>query len=136
LLARYWHLTNTTRLISLALQKWMGSVLCFVGTWGTIRAAYWFSSAPTVIGVCMFVLPLMLIPALTAPYARVTYTASLVQGYIFPTEDRTNMFQYLALHPITMTVYGHQISYSSLGTVIGGILVAFASKIVMEQLSF
>ena len=33
------------------MQKWLGCLLCLVGTWGLIRAAYWFSSAPSIPGV-------------------------------------------------------------------------------------
>ena len=70
----------------------MGCLLCLVGTWGLIRAAYWFSSAPSIPGViyylqfvpgkmsricwflqiCMFLVPLLLVPVLTSPYARVS----------------------------------------------------------------
>ena len=34
---------------------------------------------------------------------------------ILPTEKRVHMFQYLYGHPIQMTVYGHAISYGTIG---------------------
>ena len=36
---------------------------------------------------------------------------------ILPTEKRVHMFQYLYGHPIQMTVYGHAISYGTIGKV-------------------
>ena len=72
---------------------------------------------------------------------------------ILPTEKRVFMFQYLYGHPIKMTVYGHAISYgtigqfasnfvtvftnffTNLGTVVAGILAAFASKILLQEMS-
>ena len=36
---------------------------------------------------------------------------------ILPTEKRVQMFQYLYGHPIQMTVYGHAISYGTIGKV-------------------
>ena len=51
LLGRYWHLTAAARLLSISLQKWVGSLVCLVSAWATIRAAYWFSSSPTFVGV-------------------------------------------------------------------------------------
>jgi len=134
-LARHWHLGTTAMLISIALQKWLGCLLCLVGTWGLIRAAYWFSSAPSIPGICMFLVPLLLVPVLTSPYARVNYTAGMVQRYIFPTLDRVEMFQYLDLQHIGLTVYSHRLSFGSVGTVVFTILAAFASKIVLQDLN-
>ena len=37
---------------------------------------------------------------------------------ILPTEKRVHMFQYLYGHPIQMTVYGHAISYGTIGKVL------------------
>ena len=45
------------------------------------------------------------------------------------------LFQYLYGQPIQMTVYGHAISYGTIGTVVAGILAAFASKILLQEMS-
>jgi len=44
------------------------------------------------------------------------------------------MFQYLDLQHIGLTVYGHRLSFGSVGTVVFTILAAFASKIVLQDL--
>ena len=45
------------------------------------------------------------------------------------------MFQYLYGHTVQMTVYGHAITYGTIGTVVAGILAAFASKILLQEIS-
>ena len=50
-------------------------------------------------------------------------------------EKRVQLFQYLYGQPIQMTVYGHAISYGTIGTVVAGILAAFASKILLQEMS-
>ena len=83
----------------------------------------------------MFITPLLLLPLLASSYAEVNYEGvkviqvlylldqleiSLLVLYllfqsILPTEKRVHMFQYLYGHPIQMTVYGHAISYGTIG---------------------
>ena len=53
---------------------------------------------------------------------------------ILPTESRVQMFQYLYGHPVQMNVYGHAITYGTIGTVVAGILAAFASKILLQEI--
>ena len=48
---------------------------------------------------------------------------------------RVKMFQYLYGHTVQMTVYGHAITYGTIGTVVAGILAAFASKILLQEIS-
>merc|ERR1711915_92709 len=63
---QYWELSVASRLISLAFQKWMGSIVAMVSTWSAIRCAFWFSNAPTWYGIFMFLLPLLIIPVLSS----------------------------------------------------------------------
>ena len=50
----------------------------------------------------------------------------ILQG-ILPTEKRIHMFQYLYGHRIQMTVYGHAISYGTIGSgvVVSKLFLAF-----------
>ena len=52
-----------------------------------------------------------------------------------PTPQRIQMFQYLYGMPVQLTCYGHRISYGTMGTVLAGILAAFASKILLQELN-
>jgi hypothetical protein len=52
-----------------------------------------------------------------------------------PKKERVAMLKYLYTMPIRMTAYGHPISYSTMGTVLIGILAAFASKILLQEMN-
>ena len=52
-----------------------------------------------------------------------------------PTPQRIHMFQYLYGIPVQLTCYGHRISYGTMGTVLAGVLAAFASKILLQELN-
>ncbi len=54
---------------------------------------------------------------------------------ILPTKDRTAMFRYLYGMPIQMNVYGHAITYGTMGTVLAAILAAFASRILIQEMN-
>jgi len=134
LMGRYWDLAVAARLISLAFQKWMGSIVGMVSTWSAIRCAYWFSNPPTWYGIFMFIIPLFIIPVLASAYAEVNYEGGLIPRSIFPVEERLQLFQYISEQPIVMNVYNHNISYSTIGTVVAGVLAAFGSKIILQEM--
>merc|ERR1711915_967098 len=133
---QYWELSVASRLISLAFQKWMGSIVAMVSTWSAIRCAFWFSNAPTWYGIFMFLIPLLIIPVLSSAYAEVNYEGGLIPRSIYPTEERLQIFQYISEQPIVMNVYNHTVSYSTIGTVVVGILAAFASKILLQEMNY
>jgi len=131
---KYWKISMNVRLASVALQRWMSSIIAVIVTFSAIRMVYWLSHSPTWYGVYMFITPLLLLPLLASSYAEVNYEGVKVIQSILPTEKRVHMFQYLYGHPIQMTVYGHAISYGTIGTVVAGILAAFASKILLQEI--
>jgi len=132
---KYWKISMSVRLASVALQRWMSSIVGMISAWSAIRMVYWLSHSPTWYGVFMFIVPLLLLPLLASSYAEVNYEGVKVIQGILPTEKRIHMFQYLYGHRIQMTVYGHAISYGTIGTVVAGILAAFASKILLQEMS-
>jgi len=132
---KYWKISMNVRLASVALQRWMSSIVGMISAWSAIRMVYWLSHSPTWDGVFMFIVPLLLLPLLASSYAEVNYEGVKVIQSILPTEKRVQLFQYLYGQPIQMTVYGHAISYGTIGTVVAGILAAFASKILLQEMS-
>lgn len=132
---KYWKISMSVRLASVALQRWMTSILGLVTAWSAIRMVIWLSHTPSLYGVCMFILPLMLLPLLASSYAEVNYEGVKVIQSILPTEKRVPLFQYLYGHPIQMTTYGHALSYGTIGTVVAAILAAFASKILLQEVN-
>merc|ERR1712173_546699 len=127
---KYWKISMNVRLASIALQRWMSSIVGMITAWSAIRMVYWLSHSPSWDGVAMFIVPL-----LASSYAEVNYEGVKVIQSILPTEKRVQLFQYLYGQPIQMTVYGHAISYGTIGTVVAGILAAFASKILLQEMS-
>lgn len=136
LMGRYWEVSIAARLVSLAFQKWMGSLVGMISAWSAIRCAYWFDFAPTWYGIFMFILPLFVIPVLSSAYAEVNYEGGLIPRSIYPVEDRLQIFQYISEQPIVMNVYNHTVSYSTIGTVVAGILAAFGSKILLQEMNY
>lgn len=132
---QYWRINMSVRLASVALQRWMCSILALVTTFSAIRMVYWLSHTPTLYGVFMFILPLLLLPLLASSYAEVNYEGTKILQSILPTPERVVLFQYLYGQPIQMTVYGHSLTYGTIGTVVAGILAAFSSKILLEEIS-
>jgi len=132
---KYWKISMNVRLASIALQRWMSSIVGMITAWSAIRMVYWLSHSPSWDGVAMFIVPLLLLPLLASSYAEVNYEGVKVIQSILPTEKRVQLFQYLYGQPIQMTVYGHAISYGTIGTVVAGILAAFASKILLQEMS-
>jgi len=132
---KYWKISMNVRLASVALQRWMSSIIGLITTWSAIRLVYWLDHTPTASGVLEFIIPLVLLPLLASSYAEVNYEGAKIIQSILPTESRVFTFQYLYGHQVQMTVYGHAISYGTIGTVVAGILAAFASKILLQEIS-
>merc|ERR1719481_2554923 len=129
---RHWKLSMNVRLASVALQRWMSSIMGLIAAWSAIRMVYWLAHWPTWYGIVLFIVPILLLPLLASSYAEVNYEGAKVIQSILPTESRVQSFQYLYGHPVQMNVYGHSITYGTIGTVVAGILAAFASKILLQ----
>ena len=78
-------LQATTRLTSNAFQRWMTIVTISVLFWCSIRIVYWLSHEPTLYGVLSLILPLLILPLMSAAYAEVNYEGRQVLQSILPT---------------------------------------------------
>jgi len=134
IVSKYWTISMSVRLVSVKLQRWMSTIIGLVCAWTAIRLGHWISHTPTWYGVLMLIMPLVLIPLLTSSYAEVNYEGAKAVQSIFPIEGRIGMFRYLYGQPIQMTVYSHAITYGTIGTVVAGILAAFTSKILLQEI--
>ncbi|XP_023337962.1 uncharacterized protein LOC111708736 [Eurytemora carolleeae] len=132
---KYWRINMSVRLASVALQRWMSSIVFMITAWSAIRMVYWLSHTATLYGVFMFILPLLLLPLLASSYAEVNYEGGKILQSILPTEGRVPLFQYLYGQPIQMSVYGHAVTYGTIGTVVAGIVAAFVSKIFLQEIN-
>ena len=75
---KYWKISMNVRLASVALQRWMSSIIGLITTWSAIRMVFWLSHTPNWYGVFMFVIPLLLLPLLATSYAEVNYEGEKV----------------------------------------------------------
>jgi hypothetical protein len=132
---KHWRISMSVRLASVALQRWMSSITLMITAWTAIRMVYWLSHTPSLSGIFMFILPLLLLPLLASSYSEVNYEGAKIIQSILPSNERIEMFQYLYGQPIKMTVYGHAVTYGTIGTVVAGILAAFASKIFLQEIN-
>ena len=128
--------------------------------WCSVRIVYWLSHEPTLYGVLSLILPLLILPLMSAAYAEVNYEGRQVLQSILPTigkypyyqttyfkseaclmviqfffSERTALFRYLYGMPIELNVYGHPITYGTMGTVLAAILAAFASRIFIQEVN-
>ena len=115
IMKKYWTISMNVRLVSVALQRWMSTLVGLVCAWTAIRLAHWLSHTPTWYGVLMLIMPLLLLPLLSSSYAEVNYEGMKAVQSIFPTEARIHMIKYLYGQPIQMTVYSHDVSYGTIG---------------------
>lgn len=119
----------------MAFQRYMCCITVTILIWSTIRVVYWLSHSPNMYDILSFILPLLLLPLLASSYAEVNYEGVKVVQSILPTPARVHMFQYLYGMPIQLTAYGHRISYGTMGTVLAAVTAAFASKILLQEMS-
>ena len=75
---KYWKISMNVRLASVALQRWMSSIIGLITTWSAIRMVFWLSHTPNWYGVFMFIIPLLLLPLLATSYAEVNYEGEKV----------------------------------------------------------
>ncbi|ROT84809.1 hypothetical protein C7M84_021995 [Penaeus vannamei] len=135
ILFRYWKIQSRLRLSSVALQRWMMSILSMVVVWLAMNLVLWLNYDPTLIDLANFFLPLALLPLLASAYAEVNQEGLRLLKFICPVEERLQMLYVLQNNPLQMTVYGFTLSYSTITTAAFGILLAFASKVLIQEIS-
>ncbi|XP_053639786.1 uncharacterized protein [Cherax quadricarinatus] len=135
ILFRYWKIQARLRLSSVALQRWMMSVICLVVMWLAMNLVMWLKINPNLIDLANFFLPLSLLPLLSSAYAEVNQEGIRLLKFICPLEERLQMLYILQNAPLQMTVYGFSLSYSTITTAAFGILLAFASKVLIQEIS-
>ncbi|XP_042884550.1 uncharacterized protein LOC122261106 isoform X2 [Penaeus japonicus] len=135
ILFRYWKIQSRLRLSSVALQRWMMSVLSMVVVWLAMNMVMWLTCDPSLIDLANFFLPLALLPLLASAYAEVNQEGIRLLKFICPVEERLQMLYVLQNNPLQMTVYGLTLSYSIITTAAFGILLAFASKVLIQEIS-
>ncbi|XP_066959493.1 uncharacterized protein [Macrobrachium rosenbergii] len=135
ILFRYWKIQCRLRMSSLALQRWMVSVISLVVIWLTMNLVMWLTYDPSLLDLANFFLPLALLPLLSSAYAEVNVEGARLLKFICLIEERLQLIYVLQNSPLQMTVFGFTLSYSTITTAAFGILLAFASKVLIQEIS-
>lgn len=130
----YWKVSCRLRLTGRALQRWVGSLIGLVVFWCSSQLVTWLNHSPTVWEVVQFVCPLTLLLVITSSVAEVNLEGSRVLKCIRPTEERIQMMNFLLKAPIQLSTFGFSLSYGTIMTVVLGVLMAFASKLIIVEI--
>ncbi|XP_065283109.1 uncharacterized protein [Dermacentor albipictus] len=130
----YWKVLCRLRLTGQALQRWVGSLIALVVFWCSSQLVTWLNHSPTVWEVVQFVCPLTLLLVITSSIAEVNLEGSRMIKCIRPTEERLAMMNFLLKAPIQLSTFGFSLSYGTIMTVVFGVLMAFASKLIIVEI--
>ncbi|KAK7069620.1 hypothetical protein SK128_014094 [Halocaridina rubra] len=120
---------------SVALQRWMISLISLVVIWLAMNLVLWLTYDPTLTDLANFFLPLALLPLLSSAYAEVNQEGLRLLKFICLIEERLQLIFVLQNTPLQMTVYGFILSYSTITTAAFGVLLAFASKVLIQEIN-
>ncbi|XP_064652183.1 uncharacterized protein LOC135502918 isoform X2 [Lineus longissimus] len=134
ILLSYWKISCRLRTTSRIMQRWLASWITFIIFYDLTYIIYWLNHAATFIGIAEFIIPLLLLPLVCSAYAEVNFEGQRMLRCICPTENRIKMLYYMNLQPLRMTVFGFSVNYSALLKVFSAILLAFASRLILDEI--
>nr|XP_054755055.1 uncharacterized protein LOC129261035 [Lytechinus pictus] len=135
ILEKYWRLQCRLRTTSHCIQRWLLSWIVLLIFWSVVYLLYWISHEASIIDMFLFLLPLAILPMLCAGPTEVNGEGHKVPKSICPTEDRLRIIAFIKQSPLSLTVFGFELSYSSVFTTIVAIALAFATKIILQDVS-
>ncbi|PIK41607.1 hypothetical protein BSL78_21542 [Apostichopus japonicus] len=135
ILQRYWKLQCRLMTTSLALQRWMACWILLILSWSLVYLLYWISHEASIIDMLKFCLPLFLLPLVCSGVTEVNSEGQRVSRSICPLEERLPIINLLLKQPLSFTLYGYALDYSSLVTAIAAVAVAFATKIILASVN-
>eukprot|EP00057_Strongylocentrotus_purpuratus_P035701 XP_800625.2 PREDICTED: uncharacterized protein LOC590843 [Strongylocentrotus purpuratus] len=112
ILEKYWRLQCRLRTTSHCIQRWLLSWIVLLILWSVVYLLYWISHEASIVDMFLFLLPLAILPMLCAGPTEVNG-----EGHKVP------------------KVFGFELSYSSVFTTIVAIALAFATKIILQDVS-
>ncbi|KAK3087919.1 hypothetical protein FSP39_012441 [Pinctada imbricata] len=112
LLNSYWKISNRMRITSQYLQRWFASWSIFMFIWCADFIVYWLSNSATIIDILEFSIPLMLLFILTVAYAECNGEGQRM-----------------------IRVFSFSVTYNTIFGVVLAFVVAFASRIILDELN-
>ncbi|XP_052250973.1 uncharacterized protein LOC127858119 [Dreissena polymorpha] len=135
LLLCYWKISSRMRYVSQSLQRWLASWMAFVLIWAADYVIYWLSHSPSILEIIEFLAPMLLLLVLGSAYAEANGEGQSMISCICPTKDRYNLMGFLHTQPLQMQVFNMSISYRAILTVLLAFAVAFASRLILDEIS-
>ncbi|XP_064597182.1 uncharacterized protein LOC135463710 [Liolophura sinensis] len=129
----YWKISCRMRVTSMCLQRWLSSWIAFVVLWCANYIIYWTSHDATIIAIVEFIIPLLMIPLLASAYAEANTEGQRMIRSICPVQERLALLFYLSQQPLQMTIFNFPVTYQGIVGVIAAFSVAFASRIVLDE---
>ncbi|KAK7502854.1 hypothetical protein BaRGS_00005803, partial [Batillaria attramentaria] len=135
LLFSYWKFMQRLSVTSRFLQRWLASWITFVVIWDGYFVIYWTSHQASLIGILEFIVPLILLLLLCSAYAEVNAEGQRLLTTICPLEERLAVIFYFNQQPLCVKVFSFTVTYNAMMTVILGFSVAFASRMILDEIS-
>ncbi|GFO01871.1 60 kda ss-a/ro ribonucleoprotein [Plakobranchus ocellatus] len=133
LLYTYFLLVRRYSSTSRILQRWVATTITFVMVWSTLLIIYWTTHDTDYISFFEFFVPLFILYLLTSAYADANSEASSIIKCVLPTQERVPVLFYMRNIPIELKVFSVTLTYNAILTVVAGVAVTIASRIILEQ---
>lgn len=133
ILLSYWKISWRMRVTSLNLQRWLASWIVFIVVWCGNYIIFWMSNKATLPGIVEFILPLLLLLLISSAFAEANAEGQRMIRCICPTEERIFLLLFLNQQPLQMTVFNFALTYNAIVGVVLAFSVAFASKVIMDE---
>lgn len=131
----YWKISNRMRITSKCLQRWLASWIAFVVLWLGDYVIYWLTHKPNLSEIIEFTVPVLILLIISSAYAEANGEGQNMIRCICPTKERYGLLRFLYDQPLQMQTFGMSISYSAILTVILAFAVAFASRLILDEVS-
>ncbi|CAL1530070.1 unnamed protein product [Lymnaea stagnalis] len=124
-------LCSTSRL----LQRWISSWITFTLLWCGLLIVYWTTHTAQLSGIVQFLIPLVALGLLTSAYAEVNFEGERLLKSVLPTEERMSVLYYFQSTKLELKIFSFTMTYNTIVTVVAGIAVTFATRIILDQFS-
>lgn len=131
----YWKISNRMRITSKCLQRWLASWIAFVVLWLGDYVIYWLNHKPDLSEIIEFTVPVLILLIISSAYAEANGEGQNMIRCICPTKERYGLLRFLYDQPLQMQTFGMAISYYAILTVILAFAVAFASRLILDEVS-
>ncbi|XP_038057028.1 uncharacterized protein LOC119728741 isoform X1 [Patiria miniata] len=135
ILDRYWRLQCRLNTTSAILQRWITCWIILILLWSLYYLMYWIDHDASILDMIIFFIPLFLLPLLCSGPIEVNGEGERVAKMICPTHERMEVIMFIRQAPLSFTIYGFVLNYSTIVTAILAIAVAFGTKIIVGNLS-